>query len=127
MSTDPSTAVLTASHGVLHDDEPSSEVDCTGDGRGACNGADGDRGYGDNLDCSVRVHAPAGHTISFDFDSKYTSNLPLLVTTSSVSDRLLLFTDFNLEQGFDYLELFDGADDGAPSLAVTIHAVYSCL
>jgi len=88
----PSAAVLTASHGVIHDDEPSSEIDCTGAGREACNGADGDRGYGDNLDCGVRIHAPAGHTISFDFDN------------------------FNLEQGYDYLSIFDGADESAPIL-----------
>ena len=137
----PSTVVLTASHGVLHDDEPSSEIDCTGDGRGACNGADGDRGYGDNLDCSVRVHAPAGHTISFDF-GKHARNPWLNLSIDKISDRLRVTDNFNLEQGFDYLELFDGgectlipastglpcvslrdwlcfvlsADDGAPSL-----------
>lgn len=88
----PSAAVLTASHGVIHDDEPSSEVDCTGAGRAACNGADGDRGYGDGLACGVRIHAPAGHTISFDFDT------------------------FNLEQGYDYLDMYDGADETAPQL-----------
>lgn len=88
----PSAAVLTASHGVIHDDEPSSEIDCTGAGRAACNGADGDRGYGDGLACGVRIHAPAGHTVSFDFDT------------------------FNLERGFDFLDIYDGADETAPQL-----------
>jgi hypothetical protein len=59
----PDAAVLTQSHGVLHDDA-TAHVDCS---TGICNHADKTHthnGYSDNLDCGVRIRAPKGATIN---------------------------------------------------------------
>ena len=52
----PPGAVLTGNIGVLHDDAPDGDVDCSS---GQCGDwtALGAAGYSDNLDCGVRIHA----------------------------------------------------------------------
>lgn len=52
----PPGAVLTGNIGILHDDAPDGDVDCSS---GQCGDwtALGAAGYSDNLDCGVRIHA----------------------------------------------------------------------
>ncbi len=62
----PPGAVLTSNIGVLHDDAPDGDVDCSS---GQCGDwtALGAAGYSDNLDCGVRIHAalPGQKIVSF--------------------------------------------------------------
>jgi|EP01043_Picozoa_sp_COSAG02_P027866 hypothetical protein len=62
----PPGAVLSSNIGVLHDDAPDGDVDCSS---GQCGDwtALGAAGYSDNLDCGVRIHAdqPGQKIVSF--------------------------------------------------------------
>jgi hypothetical protein len=57
--------VLRRQSGTIHDDATDEAIDCT---QGGCNGADtGANGYGDNLDCTKTIQAPADTLITLDF------------------------------------------------------------
>ena len=91
--------------GVLHDDAVGN-VNCASEG-GPCNGADtGTNGYGDNLDCGVRIHVAKGHVINFKFDQV---NLECGGDTTTAIERC--HTDAG-----DAVEIFDGRDANAPKL-----------
>ena len=92
----PDAGVMTDPGGVLHDDAP-ARVNCQNGGCGTT-GDSAATGYGDNLDCGVRIRAPKGSTIN------------------------LHFTQMNLEAGTanyagDYIEIYDGRNEHGTVLA----------
>lgn len=81
-------------------------INCASEG-GPCNGADtGSNGYGDNLDCGVRIHVAKNHVINFKFDQV---NLECGGDTTTAIERC--HTDAG-----DAVEIFDGRDANAPLL-----------
>ena len=82
---EPDSAVLRTVKGVLHDDD----VVNVGSGSQTYENP----GYGDNLDCGVRIRAPQHGTVN------------------------LHVVQMNLETNFDYLKVYDGRNADAPLLA----------
>lgn len=60
----PDAAVLREARGTLHDDAPGGAVNCQNGGCGSGTGGAEANGYGDNLDCGLRIRAPKGQTIN---------------------------------------------------------------
>ena len=109
----PVEAVLTESHGTLHDDERSN-VDCSqacnsngqcavGYGTGACTA-----GYADAADCSTTIHAPADAVIKFTFTQL---NLELTGCHPDAGPG-----QGCPDGGCDFVALYDGRDANAPLL-----------
>ena len=101
---EPSAAVLRTEQGVLHDDDTST----------ATSFEQGGSGYGDNLDCGVRIRGGKGATIN------------LHVVQMSLEGDGYGICDENNEQyighscddnGGDFLYVYDGRDENAPLLA----------
>ena len=101
----PDTAVLRSPHGSLHDDDPAGGVHCNSPT--ACGAVGGDNGYGDNLDCGVRIHAPKDSTVNLHFTQMNIEggNVGLCATGA-----------IDCSQGGDYIEIYDGINAHAPLL-----------
>lgn len=93
--------VLRRPTGTIHDDATDETIDCT---QGGCNGADtGHNGYGDNLDCTKTIQAPANTLVSLDF-----SHIALEAGDACGGA--------NGGVGCDVVTVYDGADSSAPVL-----------
>ena len=85
----PSTGVFRSMNGVLHDDLV-GHVNCDADR--TCGGEDsGQTGYGDNLDCGVRIRAPKSSVVNLKFDQ--------LNLEATGKQRLLWLPDRLLRRG----------------------------
>ncbi len=93
--------VLRQESGTIHDDATDEAIDCT---LGGCNGADtGSNGYGDNLDCTKTIQAPADSLITLDF-----SHIALESGTACGGA--------NGGVGCDVVTVYDGPDTSSPVL-----------
>ena len=93
--------VLHRSTGTIHDDATDETIDCT---QGGCNGADtGHNGYGDNLDCTKTIQAPANTLVSLDF-----SHIALESADAC--------GDAHGGVGCDVVTVYDGPDTSSPVL-----------
>ena len=106
----PPAAVLTGNVGVLHDDAPDGDVDCSS---GHCGDwtALGAAGYSDNMDCGVRIHAEQpGQKINLHF-TQLNLEGPAHIPGCEPCDY----------KGCDYVEIYDGADSshGVPIATVS--------
>ena len=79
---------------MLHDDDTST----------ATSYADGGKGYGDNLDCGVRIRGGKHSVVNLHF------------TQMNLEDGGGSFGCTCSEGGCDYVEVFDGVDVHAPLL-----------
>lgn len=106
--------MLRESPGTLHDDAPGGAVNCQNGGCGSGTGGAAANGYGDNLDCGVRIRAPKGATINVHF-----TQMNLEGGTNGICGQT--YNQYNqidcTQPGGDYVEVFDGRNERAPSLS----------
>jgi hypothetical protein len=103
----PDSSVLTAHHGVLHDDDITT-------GGSYADGAAHTPGYGDNLDCGVRIRAPAGATVNLHIVQMNLEGDGNGICDPSSPHYIGHSCDAN---GGDFLKIYDGRDNSSTLLA----------
>lgn len=101
---EPDATVLRSAHGVLHDDDTT-----TASGYGP----DGD-GYGDNLDCGVRIRSGEGGTVNLHIVQMNLEGDGNGICNPDDPNYIGHSCDGN---GGDFLKIYDGRDANAPLLA----------
>ena len=106
----PDTAVLRDPTGTLHDDSVHEVRHCVN--AQDCGTEGGNNGYGDNLDCGVRIHAPKGATVNVHF-----TQMNLEGGTNGIcGNQIGQYQQIDCSAGGDYVEIYDGKDASAPLL-----------
>eukprot|EP01052_Picozoa_sp_SAG31_P001665 SAG31_NODE_56_length_29726_cov_41.443312_15_plen_465_part_00 len=100
---DPDAAVLHAHHGVLHDDDVST----------ATSYQSGGAGYGDNLDCGVRIRAPKHGVVNFHILQMSLEGDGYGICDENNAQYIGHSCDDN---GGDFLYIYDGRNADAPLL-----------
>ena len=104
---DPSAAVLRANHGVLHDDDPTDVV----------SQSEYTTGYGNNLDCGVRIRAGKGETVNFHFTEMNLEGGNTFHNGVRQDGSPQTCEDFgSQEEACDWVFVYDGRDASAPLL-----------
>ena len=105
----PSAAVLHAAHGVLHDDDPTDGNVVAGDNTYQ-------QGYGDNLDCGVRIRARKGETVNIHFtEMNLEGGNTFHNGINAETGQPNTCADFGAD-ACDFVYVYDGTDANAPLL-----------